>query len=145
MLQSLIAPPNSQLPDAIKVPQYWRGSNPSLADGARNHPILFSESALKDLCSCTNGQALATILTPIFEDLSQCEERDWQPVVLFVMEMAANGAVYRRCPERVAELEEQIGDLNSVRGRLMPRCRTLKEDHIEYVSQTRVKLAGLPA
>jgi hypothetical protein len=54
MLQSLIAPPSFKLPDAIKVPQYSRVSNPSLADTARNHPILFSEPALKDLCSCTN-------------------------------------------------------------------------------------------
>jgi hypothetical protein len=61
------------------------------------------------------------------------------------MEMAANGAVYRKCPERVAKLEEQIGDVKSVQGRLMHRCRTLEEDHIEYVSQTRVRLAGLRA
>jgi DNA gyrase/topoisomerase IV subunit A len=61
------------------------------------------------------------------------------------MEIAANGAAYRRCPERVAELKEQIGDLQSVRERLMHRRRTLNEDHIEYVSQTRVKLAGLRA
>jgi hypothetical protein len=119
MLQSLIAPPSSQLPDAIKVPQYFRVSNPSLA---QNHPILFSEPALKDLCSCTNVQALAAVLTRVFEDLSQREGRNWQPVVLFVMEMAANGAVYRKCPERVAELEEQISRLKSVRGRLMRRC-----------------------
>jgi hypothetical protein len=142
ILQSLIAPPSFQLPDAIKVPQYWRVFNPSLADAARNHPILFSEPAFKDLCSCTNVQALTAILTRVFEDLSQREEWDWQPVVLFIMEMAANGAVYRRCPELMAELEEQIGDLKSVGGRLMRGCRTLKEGHIEYVSQTRLKLAG---
>jgi hypothetical protein len=61
------------------------------------------------------------------------------------MKMVANGAVYRRCSEHVTELEEQIGDLKSVRERPMRRCRILKEDHIEYVSQTRVKLAGLRA
>jgi hypothetical protein len=110
------------LPDAIKVPQYWRVSNRSLANAARNHPILFSEPALKDLCSRANVQALAAILTRAFEDLSQREEHDWQPVVLFVMEMAANGAVYRRCLERAAEFEERISDLKSVRGRLMRRC-----------------------
>jgi hypothetical protein len=106
MLQSLIAPPSSQLPDAVKVPQYWRVSNPSLADAARNHPILFSEPALKDLCSCTNVQTLVAILARFFEDLSQREEWDWQPVVLFVKDLATNGAVYRKCPERVSELEE---------------------------------------
>jgi hypothetical protein len=93
ILQSLIAPPSSQLPDAIEVAQYWRVSNQSLTDTAQNHPILFSEPALKDLCSCTNVQALFVILTRVFEDLSQREERDWQPVVLFVMQMAANRAV----------------------------------------------------
>jgi hypothetical protein len=133
------------LAGVIKVPQHSRVSNPSLADTARNHPILFSELGLNDLCSCTNVQALAAILTHPFEDLRQPEERDWQPLVLFFMEMSANGAVYGRCPERVAELEEQIGDLKSVRGRLIRSCRTLKEDHIEYVSQTRVKLTGLRA
>jgi hypothetical protein len=54
MLQSLIAPESFQLAGVIKVPQHSRVSNPSLADTARNHPILFSEPALKDLCSCTN-------------------------------------------------------------------------------------------
>jgi hypothetical protein len=106
---------------------------------------LFSEPALKDLCSCTHVQALVVILTRVFEDLNQREQQDWQPVVLLVMKMAANGTVYRRCRERAAELGEQISDLKSVRGRLMRRCRTLKEDHIEYVSQTSVKLAGLRA
>jgi hypothetical protein len=66
-------------------------------------------------------------------------------MALFVLEMSASRAVYRRIEENVAELEEEIGDLKSVRGQHMQRRRTLKEHHRKFLSQTRVRLSDLTA
>jgi hypothetical protein len=94
----------------------------------RSAEFLFSSPVLEDLCSGTNVQELAAVLTHVFESLSQHGDRDWQPMTIFVLEMAGSRAVYRRIEENVAELEQEIGDLKSVRGQLMERCRMLKED-----------------
>jgi hypothetical protein len=53
---------------------------------------------------------------PCFESLNQRDHRDWQPMAIFVLEKAASTAVYRRIELNGAELEEEIGNLKSVRG-----------------------------
>jgi hypothetical protein len=133
------------LPDAIKPTTEWRICNSNLARVVRNAEFLFSSPALEDLCSCANVQELVALLTHVFESLSQRDDRDWQPMAIFVLEMAASRAVYRRIEESIAELEEEIGDLKSVRGQLMRRCRTLKEDQRRHLSQTRVWLSDFTA
>jgi hypothetical protein len=79
------------------------------------------------------------------KSLSQRDDRNWQPMIIFVLEVAASRVVYRRVVENVAEVEEEMGDLKSVRGQLMRRCRTLKEDHRKYLSQIRIRLSNLTA
>jgi hypothetical protein len=117
--QSLIVPPSSQLQDAIELTAEWRVCNSTLARVVRSAEFLFSSPALEDLCSGRNVSELIALLTHVFESLSQCDDRDWQSMAIFVLEMAASRAVYRRIEENVAELEEEIGDLKSVRGQFM--------------------------
>jgi hypothetical protein len=64
---------------------------------------LFSSPAFEDLSFCTNVQELVALLTHVFESLNQSDDRDWQMMAIFILEMATSGAVYRRIEENVAE------------------------------------------
>jgi hypothetical protein len=116
VLQSLIIPPSSQLPDAIELTAEWCVCNSNLAGVVGSAEFLFSSPVLEDLYSCINVQELVALLTHVFESLIQRDGRDWQPVAIFVLQMAASRAVYRRIEENVAELEEEVGDPKSERG-----------------------------
>jgi hypothetical protein len=97
----------------IELTTEWRVCNSNLARVVRSAQFLFSGPALEDLCSCTNAQEFVALPTHLFESLSQRDDRDWQPMAISVLEMAASRAVYRRIEANVAELEEEIGDLKS--------------------------------
>jgi hypothetical protein len=43
----------------------------------------------------------------------------------------------------VTTLQNEVGNLSSQRGKLMHHCRYWKEEHNEYVKQTKVKLSRL--
>jgi hypothetical protein len=119
LLQSLIILPSFRLLDAIEVTGERGVCNSNFARVVQSTKFLFSSPAFEDLYSCTNIQELITLLTHVFESLSKGDGRDWQPMAIFVLDMAVSRTVYRGIEGNVAELAEEIGDLKYVPRQLM--------------------------
>jgi hypothetical protein len=88
--------------------------------------FLFSMAFFDRFLSISSVQDIVWALMIAFEDFNQFPGKEWQLMVVFVLEMVFNGVVY---DENRANLEEEIRRLRSIRGQLTRRCRTLRKDH----------------
>jgi hypothetical protein len=140
-LQTLVVPPRSHHANPIELPPSWRVDSRKLCDAVSHCQFLFSVPVLDGFRSCTNIHELASFLTQAFHDLSGQADRDWEPMAFFVLEMAATRAVYVTEPYTAATQGELVKRLMSVRGRLLRRCRTLQDQHKDYVSRMRGELS----
>jgi hypothetical protein len=104
---------------------------------------LFSIAGFHGFRFCTTILEAVELFTRAFHEFSQRDNRDWQSMALFVMQMVAERSMCLRIPlrriEPDMELENQIWTLRSARGQLMRRCRTVKEQHTESVCALRVR------
>jgi hypothetical protein len=145
LLQMLIAPPSSRRPGNMEVPIEGQICVPKLFDVVRDAGSLFCTALLKGFRSCPTILEAVELSTRASHEFSQREHRNPHPMALFVMQMVGERSICLRIPLRRiksdTELENQIWTLRSVRGQLLRRCRTVKEQHTEYVSALRVRLS----
>jgi hypothetical protein len=104
----------------------------------RGHTFLFSMAVCDAFLSCTRRQDLLVLLAFAFEDFSQFQDRNWQLMASFILEMVIRTVLYDGAT--VPNLENTIADLKSLRGRLTHRCHTLKDQHAQAAGMSRIEM-----
>jgi hypothetical protein len=86
-------------------------------------------------------QDLLALLAFAFEDFSQFEDQNWQLMAAFILAMVIRTVIYDGAT--VSNLEDAIGGLKSLRGRLTRRCRILKDQHAQAAGVARNEIYQL--
>jgi hypothetical protein len=97
--------------------------------------VLFSTAVFDGFLGRRTVMDLAKLVKIAFDDFSQCPDREWQFMAVFVIELARYGVASANTAK--ASLEVQIRRLKSLRGQLTRRCRTLKAEHAKGMSACR--------
>jgi hypothetical protein len=125
----------------IVFPSTSRVDREKLLDLVRRSSFLFSLAIFDHFHHCTTPNELTMLLTAAFDDFSQFEGRDWKQMATFVVEMIYRGVVYNETA--VADLEETIADLKSLRGRLTRKFRAVKAEHSRDFALMRIEICRL--
>jgi hypothetical protein len=80
--------------------------------------FIFSMASFDRFLSTFSVQDIASALTIAFEDFNQFPGKEWQLMVVFVLDMVFNGVV---SDGNRANLEEEIRRLRSMQGQLTPQ------------------------
>jgi hypothetical protein len=116
----------------IDLPPDWRVDRDRVIHIIESWSFLFSLTVFDNVFSIHTIQDLARVLTIAFEDYRQFPDGQWQLMVGFVLELAFSSIVYDRNRD---SLEEEITRLRSMRGKLTRRCRTLKKESADELSE----------
>jgi hypothetical protein len=136
-LQPPFTAPDHRLLKEINIPPNWTVDGEALIRIVECSSFLFSITIFDRFMPISSVQDIDWVLTIAFEDFRQFPGKEWQLMVVFVIDMTFNRVVYN---ENRLDLEEEIRHLRSMRGQLMRRCRTVRKDHENDLLQWRTLL-----
>jgi hypothetical protein len=125
IVRSRFGPPGPGLLRGIELPTHWQVETETLTETVRGSSFLFSMAVVDTFFGCRTVRDLVKLLTVALQDFSHFLEPEWQFMAAFLVEMAFKGVVREKTT--VANLEEKIAELKSLRGRLTRKCRSVKE------------------
>jgi hypothetical protein len=164
VLQALILPPSCKLPAEVEFPVQWGVDPSTLRRIVQRFPFAFSGRVAEQFPRTNTIPGVFVMLTQALQDYSQRPERDWRPMVLFILEMAVHGALQLQYhppavvdPDLVRQKEirslkkdlvqlnllDEIDKLRSTKGKLLHNIRVMHERFDDYVAQNRVDRSGL--